>query len=323
MANLNTYIQLKTSADVAAVRKSNTALLQATVEQSQQIADLRRNMEAAQRQANQLAAQQLEVQLREERAKQEQKLLRKFVFNFETLLAAVDQLATPVEKYAALQYDLSQAIDLAETAVEKLDALEDKRAARDALKGFKERQVVVQAHRGDYEKSTIARLRAAAASIISLPDQTPPVKSPLQPHEKAFPGPQPWVIALTVMAYLMGAASLWMLLSIAQWGVGAEQAAPVWLAVLFLVVALSGFVTLPSWRKHWAAKKQHLAEIQAAHDAAHQTKVAEYAKAISEAEAQMAQYQALEMRAKSEFPSYFDFLAFVQNQFAPEKFSAA
>ncbi|MCW7498422.1 hypothetical protein ND860_17935 [Leptospira levettii] len=172
----NTFLDIYNTANTASTKRNTEALLNASLEQNQQIMHLRRQMELAQEQANQIALQQLELKLREEVAKQEQKFLRKFVFATETIIDNVSDLKSGVERYSFLIFDVIPIVHYIEKAVDDLDNLEDKRAARQQLKSLREKQEEIKKFEKVYLKSSLNKLRISSQESIELEELEAPKK---------------------------------------------------------------------------------------------------------------------------------------------------
>ncbi|EMY60673.1 hypothetical protein [Leptospira terpstrae] len=173
----NTFLDIYNTANTASTKRNTEALLNASLEQNQQIMHLRRQMELAQEQANQIALQQLELKLREEVAKQEQKFLRKFIFATETIIENVSDLESGVERYSFLNFDVIPIVHYIEKAIEDLDNLDDKRAARQQLKMLKEKQEEVKKFEKEYLKSGLNKLRISSQESVELVKLEAPKKT--------------------------------------------------------------------------------------------------------------------------------------------------
>jgi hypothetical protein len=172
--------------EASQIRKQNEALLHQSLINATAIAELHNSIE----EANEYQRKLLEVQLRKEAARIEQQIFRKMIVTGDIFLDEIKKLKKPAEIYAATQFTLPAVMDFCVMASEKLDAIEDSRAAREQVKKIQEVIDSGSKHADAYNQSSLKAMDdlrkqiAAKEEELSKLEPLPPILEPAKPESR-------------------------------------------------------------------------------------------------------------------------------------------
>lgn len=175
------YLQEQNNKDLRRIREVNEQMLRHTVQANQQIVKMQQHIAQVQHLSNKIQIEQLKVQLRDEEAKAEQKILRNLVFACENVADALDTLS-PASLYAAAEQDMQQFIDLIEIAQERLDSIDDKRAAKEQYKRLLSIQAKGNQYADQYATSLLKALRELGSAVVQK--ETEREEPPVAPQKE-------------------------------------------------------------------------------------------------------------------------------------------
>lgn len=175
------YLQEQNNKELRRVREVNEQMLRHTVQANQQIVKMQQHIAQAQHLSNKIQTEQLKVQLRDEEAKAEQKILRNLVFSCENVADALDTLS-PASLYAAAEQDMQQFLDLIEMAQERLDSIDDKRAAKEQYKRLLSIQAKGNQYADQYATSLLKALRGLGSAVVQK--ETEREEPPVAPQKE-------------------------------------------------------------------------------------------------------------------------------------------
>ncbi|TGN16941.1 hypothetical protein [Leptospira idonii] len=329
-SKFNTILDIYQTANSSATKRNTEALLNAAIEQNQQILELRQQLHVAQEQANRFAAKQLDLQLKEAVAKQEQKFLRKFVFTFETAIEEALQLSDDIAKYVFLNFDILPVVGFVEDAVEKLDNLDDKRSARNQLKILKENQDLIKKYEKDYQNSSLCKFRKLAENFseqdeLPLPEKAQVPKVVYKKYKRKYGIPAVIAAIMTIVK-----TSQYILTPIEQWD-------SKFLFIEFVyginpTIILPGYFAFVRYR-NYKPKDQIEKENQELKDeyeksleeaeSTYKEQMKEYEKIKFESDEKLIEHEDARYHALEDFPEYFRFQNYIIKQFSAEKFNSS
>ncbi|TGN20516.1 hypothetical protein [Leptospira idonii] len=328
MANgkFNTILDIYQTANSAATKRNTEALLNAAIEQNQQILELRQQLHIAQEQANRITAKQLDLQLKEAVAKQEQKFLRKFVFTFETAIEEALQLSDGIAKYAFLNFDILPVVGFVEDAVEKLDNLDDKRSARNQLKILKENQDFSKKYEKDYLNSSLCKFRKLAENFSEqdespLPEKTQILEVVYHKYESKYIMP----ISIAAIAFLI---NIWVLtqMSLDEWiseflwtGIFSTIGMPLG---MFIYIMSKGYLPKDQIEKENQKLKDEYDKRLEEAESTYKEQMKEYEKMKLESDEKLIEHEDARYHALEDFPEYFRFRDHIIKQFSVKKFNS-
>ncbi|TGK54250.1 tetraspanin family protein [Leptospira bouyouniensis] len=194
--SFNTLLDLYQTAKISETNRNTNLLFQAAMEQNELILQLQKQIENAQAHSNRIAVQQLEVQLRDEMAKHEQRLLKAFIFNIEVILEDLSQL-TKLEEYIFLNKEFTPILEHMPDAIDRLENIEDKRVANKLFKKLDERLKLSKSAEKEFKKSDFFKLEKIEEDIQNF-------ELPAEPKKEYVPEPQriPYIGKYGVSTYL-------------------------------------------------------------------------------------------------------------------------
>ncbi len=320
----NTILDIYQTANSAATKRNTEALLNAAIEQNQQILELRQQLHIAQEQANRFAEKQLDLQLKEAVAKQEQKFLRKFVFTFETAIEEALQLSDNIAKYAFLNFDILPVVGFVEDAVEKLDNLEDKRSARNQLKILKENQDLSKKDEKAYLNSSLCKFRKLAENFSEQDDLPLPEKAQIpevvyRKYESKYAKP----IAIAALAFFIN------ILIFSQMQLEEWISEFLWTSIyttigmplgMFIYIMSKGYLPKDQIEKENQKLKDEYEKSLKDAESTYKEQMKEYDRIKFESDEKLIEHEDARYHALEDFPEYFKFRDYIIKQFSVKKF---
>lgn len=310
------YLQEQNNKELRRVREVNEQMLRHTVQANQQIVKMQQHIAQAQHLSNKIQTEQLKVQLRDEEAKAEQKILRNLVFSCENVADALDTLS-PVSLYVAVEQDMQQFIDLIEMAQERLDSIDDKRAAKEQHKRLLTIQSTASQYSNDYSRSLLKQLRALGSIVVQREAElSDPLLSP-QIETKEIPSiPFKMALGLTLIGIP--------LIFFFDAGLRTFPA----LSMMFIIIVALRWFQESKARQEYSERVALTIEENKAAEVAHQEAMIIYERKVEEYSAKQEallqlknEYEEMLDKARIEHTDYFNFLNLLK-KFDPSKHAA-